>query len=320
MRFMAIFKFAWSSSILFLHSARCFSVIPAPSCEGWSVYDRLVSLNDGEALCAAIGYSAAKCSGILQLACSERAPSEPLIAALSVKVEGARALFSPRGFGEKIAAFLGIPVAAVSATVRQMRNGYTMDTTLYQEHYGQGTCCWGQLGDLVCCGSSSCIGYAPAGKSGSCSNDWSQDCEIDSQCPFIPVPLCTCDTPGAGWDGQNGYTCTDKSTGYCASTEKCAATVPFEKDDWKSGCTEVTSCTCDHPNSDYCDENGYTCTDKTTGYCSLGMLCSAHEAFEKDATIGSNCYGQTVCDTSCIVNMHPIIGANGKELSCQHKK
>lgn len=49
-------------------------------------------------------------------------------------------------------------------------------------------------------------------------------------------PTCECDTPNTGTVGNNGYTCTDGTTGYCASDEACYATSPFVKGEWCMGC------------------------------------------------------------------------------------
>ena len=52
---------------------------------------------------------------------------------------------------------------------------------------------------------------------------------------------CTCDTPGKGAAGHNGYTCSDGTRAFCASDQACFATLEFAKGDWRSGCGATSS-------------------------------------------------------------------------------
>jgi len=47
---------------------------------------------------------------------------------------------------------------------------------------------------------------------------------------------CSCTHPGDDGGGRNGYSCTDGSSGYCASNEVCYATEPFARGSWGDGC------------------------------------------------------------------------------------
>jgi len=104
--------------------------------------------------------------------------------------------------------------------------------------------------------------------------------QLESQLCRIPNYTCKCETPGKGTSGKNQYTCTDTSSGYCASNEECYKTgiVPIAS---KASLCRKPVCTCKTPKQGTSGNNEYECSDGSSGYCDPNQECYATGSFTK---------------------------------------
>ena len=115
------------------------------------------------------------------------------------------------------------------------------------------------------------------------------------------APSCTCDTPGAGTSGDNWYSCSDGTTGYCGDDQQCFAIGNFTQGQWADGC-QVPTEYYTNPNSTYntaapwtlCAAEGSTC--KCSGTVLYG---SAAFATGEELTGGPNMHKQVSESVMC---------------------
>lgn len=100
--------------------------------------------------------------------------------------------------------------------------------------------------------------------------------------PYVPVCMCT--TPG-GAAPDNGFTCSDTTTGRCAPEKTCDNAEPWDKNRQDEGCLlGGVSCKCSNPNVEGEGLNGYVCSNDPfiETYCGVGKVCELDERFSKD--------------------------------------
>eukprot|EP00808_Paulinella_micropora_P003087 g64155.t1 len=87
------------------------------------------------------------------------------------------------------------------------------------------------------CGGATCT---TAAQSEACRNHWQNNGRNEYRTPnpenCVNPILCTCNTPGEGTANYNGYSCNDRTSGFCAANEECYATQPFRKGAWGLAC------------------------------------------------------------------------------------
>jgi len=124
------------------------------------------------------------------------------------------------------------------------------------------------------------------------------DCHVKEQ----PVS-CTCKTPNQGFSGKNGFECSDGTSSWCASSQKCMATASFRKGDLSTVCK--ADCTCKTPNQGAAGKNGFKCSDGHNAYCRSNQVCVATTPFVKNDGLGSACRVMCYCS-------RPNAGTAGK--------
>merc|ERR1719320_1086826 len=123
----------------------------------------------------------------------------------------------------------------------------------------------------------------------SCSSGYSCVDDPNAEEKHVCKPLCSCNAPGD--PANNGYQCTDNTSGYCSSDQLCQSNVFWNKGDFGEACIERPEVTCRCRNPGSIGDNSYTCEDGTSGDCATTELC--YESTFLKRNVATSCRSKT---------------------------